>query len=166
MVGDSLLRGTEGPICRPDPVRREVCCLPGARVRDITRKLPKLVRSSDYFPLLVVQVGSDEIAQTSLQTMKKEFRDLGRLVQGAGAQMIFCSIPSGGAVRDTERDWKIRAMNNWLGGWCRARNFGFFDHGAVYSAPGLLSVRGTRLSLRGQRILAQELAGLIERALN
>ena len=43
VIGDSLLRGTEGPICRPDPSHREVCCLPGARVRDVAKKLPGLV---------------------------------------------------------------------------------------------------------------------------
>lgn len=43
VVGDSLLKGTEGPICQLDPTRREVCSLPGARVKDITRKLPDLV---------------------------------------------------------------------------------------------------------------------------
>ena len=142
-----------------------MCCLPGARVRDITRKIPKLVRSTDYFPLLVVQVGSDEIAQTSLQMMKRDFWGLGRLVQGAGAQVIFCSVPSG-AVWGSEWAWKVQAINNWLRGWCRARNFGFFDHGVVYSDPGLLFVHGTHLSQRGQQILGQELSGLIERALN
>ena len=30
------------------------------------KKLPKLVRYTDYFPLLIVQVGNDEIAQRSL----------------------------------------------------------------------------------------------------
>ena len=74
--------------------------------------------------------------------MKKDFRGLGRLVQGAGAQVIFCSMPSG-AVRDMERAWNAQLMSNWLRGWCQARNFGFFDHGAVYSVPDLLSVCGT-----------------------
>lgn len=61
MVGDSLRRGMEGPIYRPDPdlSHREVCCLPGARVRDITRKLPELVHPTDYYLLLIVQVDSD-----------------------------------------------------------------------------------------------------------
>ena len=117
VMGDSLLRGTEGPICRPDPSHQEVCCLPGARVRDRTRKIPKLVRSTDYFPLLVVQVGSDEIAQTSLRMMKRDFRGLGHLVQGAGAQVIFCSVPSG-AVWGSEWSWKVQAINNWHRGWC------------------------------------------------
>jgi len=30
IIGDSLLRGTEGPISPPDPSHREFCCLPGA----------------------------------------------------------------------------------------------------------------------------------------
>ena len=47
VVGDSILRGVEGPICRPDPLHREVCCLPGARVKDLTAKLPTLVRPKD-----------------------------------------------------------------------------------------------------------------------
>lgn len=33
IIGDFWLRGTEGPVCQPDPICREVCCLPGARVR-------------------------------------------------------------------------------------------------------------------------------------
>ena len=117
VMGDSLLRGTEGPICRLDRRRQEVCCLSRAYVRDITRKIPKLVMSTDYFPLLVVQVGSDEIAQTSLRMMKRDFRGLGHLVQGAGAQVIFCSVPSG-AVWGSEWSWKVQAINNWLRGWC------------------------------------------------
>ncbi|KAK4810556.1 hypothetical protein QYF61_004519 [Mycteria americana] len=42
VVGDSLLKGTEGPICRTEPLLREVCCLPGARVKDVMRVLPSL----------------------------------------------------------------------------------------------------------------------------
>jgi len=81
------------------------------------KKLPKLVRYTDYFPLLLVQVGSDEIAQRSLQTMRRDFRGLGHLVQGAGAQVIFCSIPSG-AVRDMEKVWKAQEMSNRFRDWC------------------------------------------------
>jgi len=64
-IGDSLLRGTEGPVCRPDPSHREVCCLPGVQVRDVARKLPGLVWPSDYYLLLVMQVGGDKIREKS-----------------------------------------------------------------------------------------------------
>jgi len=84
-IGHSLLRGTEGPICRPDLSHREVCCLPGAQVRDIARTLPGLVQPSDYYPLLVVQVGSDEVRDKSTQEIKSDFRALGRQVNESGA---------------------------------------------------------------------------------
>jgi len=66
VVGCSLLRGMEGPICRHNLTCREVCCLPGACIGDITKKFPGLVRSSDYYPLFIFQVGSNEITQGSL----------------------------------------------------------------------------------------------------
>jgi len=75
--------GMEGPIRRLDLTQREVCCLPGAQLKNITRNLPDLVHPSDYYPLLIVQAGSDAVAQRSLQTIKKDFRASGRLVERA-----------------------------------------------------------------------------------
>jgi len=161
----SLLKGMEGPICRLDPSHREVCCLPGARVRDVARKLPGLVQPSDYYPLLVMQVGGDEIMERSRKAIKRDFRALGRFVEGSGAQVVFSSIPSV-AGKSTESGRRTHLINSWLRDWCRQWNFGFCDHGEVYMAPGLLATDGVQLSQRGKRILAHELAGLIERALN
>lgn len=48
VIGDSLLKGTEGMICRPNPLHREVCCYPGAWVKDVRKELPSLVQPSDY----------------------------------------------------------------------------------------------------------------------
>ena len=112
-----------------------------------------------------MQVGSDEIAGRNPKAIKRDFRALGRLVEGSGAQVVFSSIPSV-AGKYTERNRKTHVVNTWLRGWCPRRNFGFFDHGEVYTAPGLLATDGIQLSQRGKRILAPEMVGLIERALN
>ena len=45
-------------------------------------------------------------------------------------------------------------------------NFGLFDQGEVYSAPGLNAANGSHLSQKRKWILAQELVELIERALH
>ncbi|XP_068023760.1 uncharacterized protein [Melanerpes formicivorus] len=164
VVGDSLLGATEGPICCPDPSHREVCSLPGAWVRDIARRLPKLIQPSDYHPLLVIQAGSDEIDRKGTRAIKKEFRALGQLIDGAGAQVVFCSVPSV-AGEYTERNGRTHTINNWLRGWCQQQNFGFFDQG-TFTALNLLGPDGVQLSRRGKRVLALELAGLIRRALN
>lgn len=42
VVGDSFLRGTEGLTRWINAPLREVGCLPGAQVQDISRKLPSL----------------------------------------------------------------------------------------------------------------------------
>ena len=63
VVGDSLLRGMDMQT-GPEPLGNvQTSWGPG---QEITRKLPKLVRSTDYFPSIIVQVGSDEITQRSL----------------------------------------------------------------------------------------------------
>ena len=72
VIGSSLLRGTKGPACQADPTCREVCCLLRVRVRDISRKLPGLIHPSNYHPLLIVQAGSDKVAEKSLKTIKKD----------------------------------------------------------------------------------------------
>ena len=82
-----------------------------------------------------------------------------------GAQFILSSIPSG-AVRDMKWPRKTQVMDKWLRDRCCHRKFVFFDHGAIYSAPGMMAADGSSLSLRGKRILAEELTGLIERSLN
>jgi len=68
--------------------------------------------------------------------------------------------------RDVERDRQTQSINTWLHDWCHRHNFGFLDHGRTYTAPSLLASNGNQLSQRGKRIFAQELAGLIDRALN
>jgi len=78
---------------------------------------------------------------------------------------VFSSIPSV-AGNSTERGRKIHLINKWLRDWCHRSNFGFFGHGEVYTALGLLVTGGVQLSQRGKRILGHELEGLIERALN
>ncbi|TRZ06778.1 hypothetical protein HGM15179_020329 [Zosterops borbonicus] len=165
LVGDSLLRGTEGPICRPDPSHREVCCLPGARVWDITERLPRLIEPSDYYSLLILQAGSDEIEKKSARAIKRDFRALGHLIDRAGPQIVFCSVTLLEETNDG-RNRRVYIFNKGLKVWRRQQNFGFFDHEETFMAPGLLEPDGLHLSVKGKRVLAHELAELIETASN
>ncbi|TRZ16813.1 hypothetical protein HGM15179_010322 [Zosterops borbonicus] len=165
VVGDSLLKGTEGPICRPDPSHREVCYLPGAWIKDITMRLPGLIQPTDCYPLLILQAGSDEIEKRSVKAIKREFRALGHVVDKTGTQVVFCSVPLVAGKND-RRNRRTHIINKWLKSWCCRQNFGFFDHGATFTAPALLEPDGIHLSVKGKRFLAQELADLVERALN
>lgn len=68
-MGDSLCKGAEGPICWLEPLLRKVCCLSEVQV-------PTLVWPSDNYPLLVSQVGSDEVAPGSPRAVRRDFRAL------------------------------------------------------------------------------------------
>lgn len=157
--GRLLLRTTEGSIFRPNPTCREVCCLPGARIRDITGKLLSLVRPSDYCLLLVVQAGSGKITKRCLSAIERDFRALGRLVEGSGAGVVI--LPVTMSLINMNR--QIHQVSAWLQGWCHSKNFEFVDHRRIYSTPGLLIPDGTQ---RGERALAQELVLLVDRTLN
>ena len=71
-----------------------------------------LVQPLDYNPLLLFQVGSDEIGRTPLWTMKKDFRALGRLVKGSGAQVVFSSIST--VIGNNEG---LDTMSQWISTW-------------------------------------------------
>lgn len=88
LVGDSLPRGADDPVCQPDPSHREVCYLPGGRARDIAGRLPGLIQPTDCCPLLVVLVGRDKIDEKSTRITKKDFKALGCLVEGTRAEVV------------------------------------------------------------------------------
>lgn len=64
------------------------------------------------------------------------------------------------AGNDGVRNRKIMQNNTWLRDWCDQQNFGVFDHRSVFTTPSLTANK------QRKRILAQELPGLAERALN
>ena len=97
--------------------------------------------------------------------MKRDFRSLGKVIKGSGAQIVFSSIRSVGGMDEKEYR-RTQQMNLWLQDWFYRQGFGFFNHGLVYRTPDILASDGMQLSQKGKRILGQELAGLIERALN
>ncbi|CAJ0918113.1 unnamed protein product [Ranitomeya imitator] len=94
VVGDSLLRGTEAAICRPDITAREVCCLPGAMIKDVTDRIPKLFSSKDVHPFLLIHVGTNDTARKDLPTICKDFEELGKKVKELDAQVVFFFYPS------------------------------------------------------------------------
>lgn len=94
IVGNFLLGRSEDIMCWSDPIHWEVCCLPEAGVRDITRRLPSLVCLSDYYTLLIVQVDNDKVTERSLRVIKRDFMGVGQIVDKVRVQVVFFSIPS------------------------------------------------------------------------
>ena len=114
IIGDSLLRGTKGPIFCSDPSHREVCCLPGVWVRDVARNISCLIKPSNYYPLLVFHIGNEEVGRSGPLAIKRDFRAPGRLLNGLGAQAVFSSVLSVGDWDPHNRRKVDILMNKWL----------------------------------------------------
>jgi len=84
-----------------------------AWVKDVKRRIPILVQPSDYYPLLIFQVGSDEAATRSPRAIKRDFRALEQLVIGSREQVVFSStLPVEG--NDEGRKRKTQQINTCL----------------------------------------------------
>ncbi|RMC14260.1 hypothetical protein DUI87_09351 [Hirundo rustica rustica] len=74
----------------------------------------KLTASNDdyYFVFedYLYQAGNDEIEKTSIRAVKRDFRALGQMVDRAGAQAVFCSVPLV-AEENNERNRRAHIIN-------------------------------------------------------
>lgn len=70
------------------PSLRDICCLPGAWIRDFIRRLPEIIWPTAYYSVLVVQVSSDEVDKRSTRVIKKDFKALGCRIERSGALVI------------------------------------------------------------------------------
>jgi len=59
--------------------------------------VPQIVKDTDYYELLLFQVGTNDTASWNLGRIKEDFKALGVKAKWFGAQVIFSSIlPVGG----------------------------------------------------------------------
>lgn len=64
-----LLQGTDLPTCHPVRFSRELCCLLEAEIKDAEERLPGLVHTSNYYPPMIFQVGTNA-TKDNLGTIK------------------------------------------------------------------------------------------------
>uniref|UniRef100_A0A8D2L7V5 SGNH hydrolase-type esterase domain-containing protein n=1 Tax=Varanus komodoensis TaxID=61221 RepID=A0A8D2L7V5_VARKO len=165
VVGDSLLRGTETAVCRPNLETREVCCLPGACIRHVKDRVERLVRSRGHQPLLMIHVGTNDVARQGVVGITRDFEALGKKLRELKAQVAFSSIlPVWGF--GPGRDRRVSEVNDWLRVWCQKEHFEFLDHGTRFLANELLARDGLHLMRMGKRSFGDALASFIRKTLN
>lgn len=97
VVGNSQLRVTEAPVCWPDRESHEVYCLLGAKIWNIAKRVPQLVRSTGYYLLLLIHVGTNDTSGHNLGRIKEDYKSLEVQVKNIGTQVMFSFIlPDGG----------------------------------------------------------------------
>ncbi|KAF7239086.1 Potassium voltage-gated channel subfamily H member 6, partial [Varanus komodoensis] len=165
VVGDSLQRGTELVVCHPNLETREVCCLPGARIQHVKDRVECLVRSKGHQLLLVIHVGTNDMARQGVVEITRDFEALGKKLRELKAQVAFSSIL---LVRGfgPGRDRRVSEVNDWLRVWCQKERFGFLDRGTRFLANGLLARNRLHLTRMGKRSFGDALASFVRKTLN
>ena len=80
-IGNFLVEGTEAPICHPDNLFREVCCLPGAHLETLGRLYHNSLNLKTTILLLTLRLGP---GMRKLKNVKKDFTSLEKMLKGSG----------------------------------------------------------------------------------
>lgn len=68
---------------------REMCCLLRAYIGDITERLPSLMWSTDYYPLMLFQVGTGDMSRSRLLISPEGLQSSGSCGKGLWRAGIF-----------------------------------------------------------------------------
>lgn len=75
VIGESVLNGNDTLVCCLDNLSKEVCCLPGAHICDIRKRIPGMIKPEDYY-LVVFQAGLCESTTRKLKMYQKKTSQL------------------------------------------------------------------------------------------
>lgn len=141
-----------------------VCCLPRAKIKDVTGWLTKIINSRDYCPFFLFRGGTKDTKRlktvsrvhTSSSSWKsKRWRDR------------WWFLPCSQWKVSTQWEHRTFEVNRWLRRWLPFKDLWFLDHNLQYLHEGL-PVRNGRAEHNNQeaRVFGNQLAHLIRRVLS
>ncbi|XP_059504239.1 uncharacterized protein LOC132209920 isoform X2 [Stegostoma tigrinum] len=131
VIGDSTVRGTDRGFCGNRRDLRMVCCLPGARIQDVTDRVQRILEGEGEDPEVLVHVGTNDFGKKRRSILQRDFRELGRRLKSRTSRVVisgFLPVPRVGEGRNRE----IMDLNVWLRDWCRKQGFKFLDHWGMF----------------------------------
>ncbi|XP_072352062.1 uncharacterized protein [Scyliorhinus torazame] len=166
VVGDSIIRGIDSILCEQDKESRVVCCLPGARVRDISNRLERILEREREDPVVVVHVGTNNIGKSRKEDLFRDYKELGFKLKNRSSRVIISGLlPEPRA--NWHREARIREVNTWLKEWCGKVGFLFMGHWHQFWERGdLYRWDGLHLNRAGTSVLAKRVNRVVNRTLN
>jgi len=166
VIGDSIVRGADRRFCGRERDSRMVCCLPGARVKDVSERAWDILKGEGEQPEVVVHIGTNDVGRKSEEVLQGEFRELGSKLKKRTSRVVISGllpVPRASEVRNR----KIVKINTWLKSWCRREGFRYLDNWALFQGRwDLYRKDGLHLNWRGTNILAGGFARVTRVGLN
>ncbi|MBY9153034.1 SGNH/GDSL hydrolase family protein [Pseudomonas aeruginosa] len=166
VIGDSIVRSTDRRFCGRRRDTRMVCCLPGARVHDVSDRVFRILKGEGEQPEVVVHIGTNDVGKKGGVDVRSEFRELGWKLKARTDRVVISGLLP--APRDSEARNRERAqLNTWLQEWCRREGFQFLDNWtAFWGRWDLYKQDGLHLNQRGTNILGGRFASTVREGLN
>uniref|UniRef100_UPI00398EB7F6 uncharacterized protein n=1 Tax=Pristiophorus japonicus TaxID=55135 RepID=UPI00398EB7F6 len=127
VIGDSMVRGIDRRFCGRNRDSRMVCCLPGARVKDVSERVQDILKWEGEQPVVVVHIGTNDIGKKRDEVLRNEFKELGAKLKSRTSKVVISGLLP--VPRDSQsRNRRIAQMNTWLEQWCSREGFKFLGH--------------------------------------
>ena len=166
MRGDSIVRGIDRHLCRRKRDSGMVCCLPGARVKDVSERLQGILEGEGEQPAVVVHIGTNDIGKKRDEVLQAEFRELGVKLKSRTSKVVISGLLP--VPRDSQsRNDRIARMNTWLERWCKREGFKFLGHwNRFWGRWDLYKSDGLHLGGTGTNVLGGVFASAVGEGLN
>ncbi|XP_078056734.1 uncharacterized protein LOC144480983 [Mustelus asterias] len=166
VIGNCIVRGTDRRFCESERDSRLVCCLPGARVFDVSDRVFKILKGEGDQPQVVVHTGTNDIGRKRDGDVRQKFRELGWKLRARTNRVVISGllpVPRASEERNRERE----QLNTWLQEWCRREGFRYLDNWRSFWGRWDLYKRdGLHLDQRGTNILGGKFANALREGLN
>lgn len=166
VIGDSIVRGIDRRFCGRKRDSRRVCCLPGARVKDVSERLQDILEWEGEQPVVVVHIGTNDIGKKRDEVLQGEFRELGDKLKSRTSKVIISGLlPVPRASQSRNR--RIFQMNTWLEKWCKGEGFKFLGHwNQFWGRWDRYKQDGLHLGWTGTNVLGGVFATVVQEDLN
>jgi len=127
VIGDSIVRGTDRRFCGCERDSRMVCCLPGARVQDVSQRAESILKGEGTQPEVVVHIGINNMDRKCDEVLQQQFRELRRNLKSRTSRIVISGLLPVPCASEA-RNRTVVQVNTWLNSWCRREDFRYQDH--------------------------------------
>lgn len=158
VVGDSILRDVSLDTSVVGPTT--VCCFPGARILDIDKQLPSLLRNRNV-STIVTHVGSNDTSNRQSEILKQDFITLLSTLRASNSRLII-SGPLPCTRRGYGKFSRLCAFNDWLRTLCEKEHLCFIDNfDTFWQNPALFKRDGLHPNFRGSQLLSKNFQNVL-----
>uniref|UniRef100_A0A3B1KBZ8 SGNH hydrolase-type esterase domain-containing protein n=1 Tax=Astyanax mexicanus TaxID=7994 RepID=A0A3B1KBZ8_ASTMX len=162
IVGDSIVRHLKVSNAKGNAA---VSCFPGARVLDVARRLPMVLRHRGDPGTVILHVGTNDTSARRSEVLKEHFRTLLDTAHRLTRARLLISGPMPTYRRGSQPFSRLYALHCWLRDWCSASGLIFYldNWESFRERPGLFHRDGLHPSRLGSTVLSGNIEAVLRR---